>query len=80
MLEGNALGLRIEKRASPERAEQFPPQRIVSPLQGSVALGRWTQGVALGWLVAGPLALKSGVRSNISDVRINIPESFPDCR
>ena len=32
---------------------------MVTPFQGSFHDGRTTQGVALGWLVAGPLALNA---------------------
>ena len=39
---------------SPERATD-----VVTPLQGLVGDGRFSQGVALGWLVAGPLVLKA---------------------
>jgi hypothetical protein len=39
---------------SPERATH-----VVTPLQGLVRDGRFSQGVALGWLVVGPLALKA---------------------
>ena len=43
-----------EKRQSPERAVP-----VVPPFQGSFRDGRFSQGGALGWLVAGPLALSS---------------------
>ncbi len=45
---------RIQKWQNPERAAQ-----VVTPFQGSFYDGRTTQGVALGWLVAGPLALNA---------------------
>ena len=41
-----------QKRQSPERAAH-----LVTPFQGFIRDGRFSQGVALGWLVAGPLAL-----------------------
>jgi hypothetical protein len=47
-------GYRIQKGQSPEGARQVAP-----PLQGFVRDGRLTQGVALGWYVAGPLALNA---------------------
>ena len=55
--QGNALG-KVSERESPERAtERRAP--IVPPFQGSPPRRSSTQSVALGWLVGGPLALKS---------------------
>ena len=48
--QGNALGT-AENMTSPERATN-----VVTPFQGCVCFTR-SQGVALGWHVAGPLAL-----------------------
>src|SRR5688572_18750485 len=47
--QGNALGLSPPANPSPERAAQ-----IVSHFQGSPGVLRFTQGVALGWLVTHP--------------------------
>jgi len=44
----------VHQGPSPERATH-----VVTPLQGSIRDGRFSQGVALGWLVVGPLALKA---------------------
>jgi hypothetical protein len=44
----------VHQGPSPERATH-----VVTPLQGLVRDGRFSQGVALGWVVAGPLALKA---------------------
>ena len=63
----------VRKQASPGRARHArrpgscvhhgpSPERaidVVTPLQGLVGDGRFSQGVALGWFVAGPLALKA---------------------
>jgi len=59
--QGNALGTPSKKRQSPERAAH-----LVAPFQGFVREGRFSQGVALGWLVAGPLALRTaGVQNAV---------------
>ena len=44
----------VNQGPSPQRAIH-----VVTPLQGLVRDGRFSQGVALGWHVAGPLALKA---------------------
>jgi hypothetical protein len=63
----------VRKQASPGQARQERragscvhqgprPERathVVTPLQGLVRDGRYSQGVALGWVVVGPLALKA---------------------
>src|SRR5438874_1224303 len=51
---GQRPGYRVRKGQSPERAAHF-----VTPFQGFVGEGRFSQGVALGWLVDGPLALRT---------------------
>ena len=47
-------GSYVHPGPSPERAAH-----VVTPLQGLVRDGRFSQGVALGWLVVGPLTLKA---------------------
>ena len=47
-------GSRVHQGPSPEKATH-----VVTPLQGLVRDGRFSKGVALGWLVVGPLALEA---------------------
>ena len=51
--QGNALGY------SQAKFQALKGRNIVPPLQGWAPVDANTQGVALGWFVAGPLALKA---------------------
>ena len=73
-----------EKNQSPERARQGVP-----PFQGFVLVEPFSQGVALGWLVAGPLALhatagakkcRTGSKSIQSLRRFSTVSPSPRCR
>ena len=59
---GQRPGCLVKKRQSPERAAH-----VVTPFQGFVRVGRFSQGVALGWLVAGPLALSTMTVTKVHD-------------
>ena len=61
--QGNALGRVNEKRRSPEGAAQRARRGFIPPFQGLSSGRSPTQGVALGWLVGGPLALKNDPRT-----------------
>ena len=57
-----ALGVAFKKEQSPEGAAH-----IVAPFQGFVREGQFSQGVALGWLVAGPLVLSAAPLPDVFD-------------
>ena len=52
--QGNALGF-VKKKNKVLKGRRT----VGAPFQGFVHVGRVSQGVALGWHVAGPLALKT---------------------
>ena len=60
--QGNALGWRIKTTTSPEGAAPSRAPHFVPPLQGCTVFQFLSQGAALGWLVAGPLALYRDIR------------------